>query len=223
MNQNQEQAFVGSPWGPNPASWPGVGGVAGETNYLPYVKNPYLPDPMNAGMQPSAPGLIGGARKKSKNGKGGKVKKGAKAGKKKSVKAKSKAHKKKEVSKYICSCVYKTEPKCTCQETSKASLKCIANNSKKAKKSKKAKNSKKSAKAKKSKKGTQQKGGMGLGNISFAIEEAYNTAVGQETPINADPDPRVQPIGQKGDDLIVGGNIDVPNAYLNAQKTAGSM
>lgn len=209
----QELAFVGSPWGPNPASWPGVAGVAGETNYLPYVKNPYLPDPMDAGMQPSEPGLIGGARKKSKKTK-------AKAGKKKSVKAKAKAHKKKEVSKYICSCVYKTEPKCTCQETSKASLKCIAKNSTKVKKSQKAKKSKKS---KKSKKMTQQKGGMGLGNISFAIEEAYNTAVGQETPINADPDPRVQPIGQKGDDLIVGGNIDVPKAYLDAQKTAGSM
>ena len=220
MNQNQEQAFVGSPWGPNPASWPGVVGVAGETNFLPYVKNPNLPDPMNAGMQPSAPGLIGGARKKKKSKKGkagkanvGKAKKKVNASKKKSSRAKAKAKAdKKQVAKYLCRCVSKTQPKYTCKGTSKNTLKCIAT-----------KQNQKNKKGKKSKKGTQQKGGMGLGNISFAIEEAYNTAVGQETPINADPDPRVQPIGQKGDDLIVGGNIDVPNAYLNAQKTAGSM
>ena len=46
-----ELAKVGPPWnGGNIETWPGVGGVPGQTNHLAQNKNPFLPDPENTSL-----------------------------------------------------------------------------------------------------------------------------------------------------------------------------
>ena len=43
-----ELAKVGSSWdGSDLEKWPGVAGIAGETNHLAHNDNPFLPDPEN--------------------------------------------------------------------------------------------------------------------------------------------------------------------------------
>ena len=46
-----ELAKVGPAWdGGNIETWPGVGGVPGQTNHLAQNKNPFLPDPENTSL-----------------------------------------------------------------------------------------------------------------------------------------------------------------------------
>ena len=51
MYMKPELAKVGPAWdGGNIETWPGVGGVPGETNHLAQNKNPFLPDPENTSL-----------------------------------------------------------------------------------------------------------------------------------------------------------------------------
>jgi len=64
----QELAKVGPSWeGGNLERWPGVAGVAGETNHLAHNDNPFLPDPENTNSTRENT-MIGG-RKHSTKGK----------------------------------------------------------------------------------------------------------------------------------------------------------
>ena len=71
-----EIAKVGGPWKDDDIeTWPGVSGVPGESNYLEYNTNPFLPDPENTSITHNK-NMKGGKKvqksKKSKKMKGGK-------------------------------------------------------------------------------------------------------------------------------------------------------
>ena len=91
----QELAKVGPSWeGGNLERWPGVAGVAGETNHLAHNDNPFLPDPENTNSTRENT-MIGGRRHSTKGKKSAKVTKGKKSTKvtKKSAKVTKKGAK----------------------------------------------------------------------------------------------------------------------------------
>lgn len=64
-----ELAKVGPSWdGSNLEKWPGVGGIAGETNHLAHNDNPFLPDPENTNSTRENI-MVGGKRKNKKTNK----------------------------------------------------------------------------------------------------------------------------------------------------------
>lgn len=87
-----EIAKVGGPWkGNNIETWPGVSGVPGDSNYLEYNTNPFLPDPENTSITHNNKMKGGKKTKKGKKTKGGK--KAQKSKKMKGVRKHKKAKK----------------------------------------------------------------------------------------------------------------------------------
>jgi hypothetical protein len=62
------QGLLGQPWGVTPAKWPGVDGISGNRNYLPY--NNLKVDPKTAliSVGPNPPFLFGGRKKRVNRG-----------------------------------------------------------------------------------------------------------------------------------------------------------
>jgi hypothetical protein len=91
-----EIAKVGGPWkGDDIETWPGVSGIPGESNYLEYNTNPFLPDPENTSITHNKPMKGGKKAQKSKKMKGGK--KAQKGKKSKKMKGGMKAQKSKKM------------------------------------------------------------------------------------------------------------------------------
>ena len=68
-----ELAKVGPAWeGGNIERWPGVAGIAGETNHLEHNTNPFLPDPIDSSSTRDIVMTAGKKSRKSRKGKKGK-------------------------------------------------------------------------------------------------------------------------------------------------------
>jgi hypothetical protein len=88
-----ELAKVGPSWdGSNLERWPGVAGIAGETNHLAHNDNPFLPDPEN--INSTRENTMTGGKSKKKNKTSKKKNKTSKK-KNKTNKKKNKTNKKK--------------------------------------------------------------------------------------------------------------------------------
>ena len=87
-----ELAKVGSSWdGSDLEKWPGVAGIAGETNHLAHNDNPFLPDPENTNS--TRENTMTGGKSKNKKKKTNKKRKKTIKKKKKTIKKKKKTQK----------------------------------------------------------------------------------------------------------------------------------